>query len=72
MRRIPPYAATADWPRNVAQAITELQNSIVGPKSITTQLNNLTDYADDTAAAAGGVAIGEFYRTGSVVKIRVA
>jgi len=31
----------------------------------------LGDYADDTAAAAGGVAIGGFSRTGSVVKIRV-
>lgn len=31
----------------------------------------LGDYADDTAAAAGGVDIGGFYRTASVVKIRV-
>lgn len=43
--------------------------------SIFTQLKTgdlLGDYADDTAAAAGGVAIGEFYRTGSAVKQRVA
>lgn len=32
----------------------------------------LGNYADDTAAAAGGVAIGGFYRTASAVKIRVA
>jgi len=32
----------------------------------------LVDYADDTAAAAGGVAIGSFYRTASAVKVRVA
>ncbi len=33
---------------------------------------NLANYADDTAAAAGGVSLGEFYRAGSAVKIRVA
>lgn len=31
----------------------------------------LTDYADDTAAAAGGIAVGQLYRTGSAVKVRV-
>jgi len=31
----------------------------------------LLDFADDTAAAAGGILINELYRTGSVVKIRV-
>ncbi len=43
--------------------------------SIFTQLKTgdlLGNYADDAAAAAGGVEIGEFYRTGSIVKQRVA
>jgi hypothetical protein len=31
----------------------------------------VSDYADDTAAAAGGVAVGAVYRTGSVLKMRV-
>jgi hypothetical protein len=31
----------------------------------------LVEYADDTAAAAGGVQVNGFYRTGSVVKVRV-
>jgi hypothetical protein len=31
----------------------------------------LGDYADDTAAAAGGVPLNGAYRTGSVLKIRV-
>lgn len=31
----------------------------------------LSDFADDTAAAGGGIAVGSFYRTGSAVKIRV-
>lgn len=30
------------------------------------------DYADDAAAAAGGVAIGEVYRTGNTLKVRLA
>ena len=32
----------------------------------------LTDYADDAAAAVGGVAVGDWYRTGSVPKVRIA
>jgi hypothetical protein len=31
----------------------------------------LKNFADDTAAAAGGIALNGFYRTGSIVKIRV-
>ena len=31
-----------------------------------------TSYADDTAAAAGGVPIGGLYRNGSAVMVRVA
>lgn len=36
-----------------------------------TNLSSSTSYANDAAAAAGGVAIGQFYRNGSVVQIRV-
>lgn len=32
----------------------------------------LANYADDTAAATGGVPIGSLYRTGSAIKQRVA
>lgn len=32
----------------------------------------LANYADDTAAAAGGIAVGTMYRTGSAIKVRVA
>jgi hypothetical protein len=35
-------------------------------------LNGLTDYADDAAAATGGLAVGRLYRTGSIIKVRVA
>jgi hypothetical protein len=39
---------------------------------IATQLHTSTSYANDAAAAAGGVVLGQFYRNGSVVMIRVA
>ena len=32
----------------------------------------LSEYADDAAAETGGIEIGQFYRTGSAVKQRVA
>lgn len=32
----------------------------------------MTTYANDAAAAAGGVAIGQLYRNGSAVQVRVA
>ena len=39
----------------------------------TGKLNIITpeEYADDTAAAAGGLAVGDVYRTGSILKCRV-
>ena len=33
--------------------------------------NTLQDFVDDTAAAAGGIAVGQLYRNGSVVMVRV-
>lgn len=30
------------------------------------------DYVDDIAAAEGGIAVGEVYRTGSILKVRVS
>jgi hypothetical protein len=35
-------------------------------------LRSSTSYADDVAAAAGGVELGELYRNGSVVQIRIS
>lgn len=34
-------------------------------------LANLPNFTDDTAAAAGGVVVGQFYRTGSALKVRI-
>jgi hypothetical protein len=38
----------------------------------TPKLSGVADYADDTAAAAGGVPVGGVYRTASALKMRVA
>lgn len=43
-----------------------------GTGKLSAPIANVPDFADDTAAASGGVAVGEFYRTGSAIKIRVA
>jgi hypothetical protein len=52
------------WARAVVVAMLEVQTRPV--------VEILGDFADDTAAAAGGVRIGGFYRTGSTLKVRVA
>jgi hypothetical protein len=36
------------------------------------KISGIADYADDAAAAAGGVPVGGIYRTASALKIRVA
>ncbi len=36
------------------------------------KLSDLGNYADDTAAAVGGIAVGGVYRNGSVLMVRVA
>lgn len=62
---IPETYVRKDWPRLVKRALDKLNKRTLG-------LDTLADYADDVAAAAGGVAVGGFYRTGSAVKIRVS
>lgn len=39
---------------------------------ISDTLKNSTSYADDTAAGVGGVEVGQLYRNGSVVQIRIS
>ena len=52
-------------------AFTDAQELIAGLLSAF-DFSTLGDYADDTAAAAGGVEIGALYRTGSTIKTRIA
>ena len=70
MRTVPESANRADWPRLVAQAVNNAGLAIAALEAAT-DWSALVDYADDTAAAAGGVAIGSLYRTGSTLKVRV-
>jgi hypothetical protein len=37
----------------------------------TSLVQDLRDYADDTAAAAGGIPVGGLYRNGSVIQVRI-
>lgn len=64
-RRQIPVDFGPDWPRKAAQAV----NWLLGRAAL---LEGLQDFADDAAAAAGGIAVGAFYRSGSVVKVRVS
>lgn len=49
------------------QAETLYQKTLSAPRLI-----NVPDYADDVAAAAGGIDIGQMYRTGNALKVRIA
>lgn len=71
MRHIPKESRLADWPRKVSDAISSIINEVSGLKSATNWAL-LEDYADDAAAAVGGVEIGGLYRNGSAVMVRVA
>ena len=64
MNRVPVDAKTPDWPRKIATAI----NALMGRTTYT----GLGNYANDAAAATGGVEIGDLYRNGSVVMVRVS
>jgi hypothetical protein len=63
-RFLPESANRPDWPRLVAQVV----NALVRRDDWT----EYPEYADDAAASAGGVKIGERYRTGSVPKVRIS
>jgi hypothetical protein len=45
--------------------VVTLPNTVAG-------LNALVDAADDAAAATASVAVGRLYRTGSIIKVRIA
>ena len=78
MRFVPETANRSDWPRLIAGAVNALVRAVTTAEANITALQTetdwsaLADYADDAAAASGGVAVGKLYRTGSVVKVRVS
>ena len=58
-----------------AGTVTTSSISSTGAASIdaaSLALPNIAEFADDAAAATGGLAVGKVYRTGSVLKIRVS
>lgn len=60
---IPPYAPTdKEYMRQVAGQLNPFFQ----------RLASLPDYANDAAAATGGVSVGELYRNGSAVCVRVS
>lgn len=67
---IPTDGNRPDWFRLAANVVNSLLNRTSALETAT-DWSALADYADDTAAAAGGIAVGELYRTGSAVKVRV-
>ena len=48
------------------------KNVILNGKLVSTVPAEYPEYADDTAAATGGLPVGRLYRTGSALKVRVA
>lgn len=68
-------AGIPDWAGRlvlgIQTAITGLSGSVATLKGASMRLAASTSYANDAAAQAGGVAIGELYRNGSVVQVRV-
>lgn len=70
-RVVPTDGKRPDWPRLVAEKLNGLGLRTAALETVT-DWSLLGNYADDVAAAAGGVAVGELYRTASAVKVRVA
>ena len=52
-------------------AIKGLNASLAVLSGASAKLAASNSYANDAAAAAGGVAVGQLYRNGSVVQVRV-
>ena len=78
MRFVPETFNRNDWPRLVKDTVNALVRAVTGAEANITALQTetdwsaLADYADDAAAASGGVAVGKLYRTGSIIKVRVS
>lgn len=69
---------TVSGPSNVALplsgrlATTKNVETLANKTLAAPRFSGIGDYADDAAAAAGGVPVGGVYRTASVLKLRVA
>jgi len=75
----------ADWARKAAEAVnfligrdlaltsdvTDLTSDVGTLQTFAELFDNFGDFADDGAAASGGVEVGQFYHTSGAVKVRV-
>jgi len=52
--------------------IDKVVDGTVAPIDLTNTYNTLGNYANDGAAATGGVVVGQLYRNGSILMVRVA
>ena len=67
MTNLNPPPLTGD--ANLDRWLNLLHKRVIAP---VVTVGSLSNYADDTAAAAGGVPVGGLYRNGSAVMVRVA
>lgn len=61
------FTPSADGNPRIAPSAGKMR---IGP--ITISLSDVPNYADDVAATAGGLSVGDVYRTGSALKIRAS
>jgi len=72
-RLVPPAnEAPLDETGRFTQAWASYLQAVADRLAVLDQLAASTTYANDAAAAAGGVALGGLYRNGSIVQVRVA
>lgn len=73
-----PVTFTVTGPTNLALPISGILATRAGVETLSNKtlaaplVSGLGDYANDAAAAAGGVPVGGVYRNGSVLMVRVA
>lgn len=69
MRDLPGVELFRDWKDWARQLVSALRD---GPPEVARELELRGNFANDAAAAAAGVRVGELYRNGSVVMVRVS
>jgi hypothetical protein len=61
-----PLSLKAGW-----SVVGVLPSTTIATRTVMPALQTSTTFANDAAAAAGGVAVGQLYRSGSAVMVRV-
>lgn len=63
---------TSGASQTVVFTISSILEGELPAKFSTASITTLGNFANDTAAASGGVAVNQLYRNGSVVQVRVS